>query len=96
MNKTELVEKVAATTDLKFVDAKAAVDAAIAHIGEELKGGGRVTIPGFATFNCYRAGSRMAHNPATGGKVEVPEKWVVKIKPSEGLKKAVQGVAVGK
>ncbi len=94
MTKKELVAAIAKTTGLTVDVAGSAVDAAIAHIAAELKGGGEVKITGLATFTCFRQEPRIARNPRTGGEVKVPAKWAVKIKPGKALTDAVQDVAV--
>ena len=50
MNKTELVEKIAAGAGLSKVDAKKALDATVAAIKDALKAGDKVALVGFGTF----------------------------------------------
>ena len=47
MNKTELVEKIAAGAGLSKVDAKKALDATVAAIKDALKAGDKVALVGF-------------------------------------------------
>ena len=50
MNKTELVEKIAAGAGISKVDAKKALDATVAAIKDALKAGDKVALVGFGTF----------------------------------------------
>ena len=45
----------------------------------------RVSIKDFGTFKKIIQPARIARNPATGEPVEVPEKEVVKFKPSKNI-----------
>ena len=51
MNKTELVEKIAAGAELSKVDAKKALDATIAAIKDALIAGDKIALVGFGTFS---------------------------------------------
>ena len=56
MNKTELVEKIAAGAGLSKVDAKKALDATVAAIKGALKAGDKVQLVGFGTFSVTKEG----------------------------------------
>lgn len=51
MNKTELINEVAAKANLNKVDAKAAVDAVLESIAEALVNDDKVQLIGFGTFS---------------------------------------------
>ena len=51
MNKTELVEKIAAGAGLSKVDSKKALEATIAAIKDALVAGDKVALVGFGTFS---------------------------------------------
>ena len=51
MNKTELVEKIAAGAGLSKVDAKKALDATVAAIKDALVAGDKIALVGFGTFS---------------------------------------------
>jgi DNA-binding protein HU-beta len=93
MTKTALVEKVARATGLSNAKADAAVNAVIEAIATEMESGreGKVTLPGFGTFKRSHRAAREAHNPATGGKVSVPAKNVVKFSAGKTLADRVAG-----
>ena len=71
MNKTQLIEAVAAKADLKKKDAEAAVNAVIAAIEESLKEGDKVQLVGFGTFEVKERGARAGRNPKTGEAIEI-------------------------
>ena len=50
MNKTELIEKIAAGAGLTKADAKKALDATVAAIKDALVAGDKVALVGFGTF----------------------------------------------
>ena len=70
MNKTELVEKLADDAGLSKADAGRVVEALFdvnsGIIAGTLKGGAKVQITGFGTFETRRRGARMGRNPRTG------------------------------
>lgn len=85
MNKTELVNAIAAGAGLTKVDAKKALDATLNAIAGALKEGDKVALLGFGTFAVSERGARTGINPATKEKIEIPAKKVVKFKPGSEL-----------
>lgn len=85
MNKSELVDAIAAKTGMTKVAAKEAMNACFTAITEELNKGQKVTLIGFGTFNVVERKARTAKNPQTGEKVKVPAKKVAKFKPATNL-----------
>ena len=71
MNKTQLIEAVAAKADLKKKDAEAAVNAVTAAIAEALKAGDKVQLVGFGTFEVKARDAREGRNPRTGEKITI-------------------------
>ena len=69
MNKTELIEKIAAGASLTKADSKKALDATIAAITEALKKGDKVQLVGFGTFDVIKKPAREGINPATKQKI---------------------------
>ena len=62
MNKTELIEKIAAGSGLTKVDAKKALDAAVAAIQEALVAGDKVQLVGFGTFTVQNLLTQLMNN----------------------------------
>ncbi|MBQ4356236.1 MAG: HU family DNA-binding protein [Bacteroidales bacterium] len=80
MNKSELIDAIAAKAGLKKADAKNALEAFMATTSETLKGGGKVSLVGFGTFSVTERGARQGRNPKTGEAMKIPAKKVVKFK----------------
>ncbi len=90
MNKTELVNAIAAQAGLTKVDAKKALDATIDAISNELKAGQQVALLGFGTFKLSERPERTGINPATKAQIVIPAKKVVKFKAGSELAEAVK------
>ena len=71
MNKTQLVEAVAAEANLSKKDAEAAVKATFAAIEGALVKGDKVQLIGFGTFETRVRGERTGKNPRTGETVKI-------------------------
>jgi len=80
MNKTDLVEKIAAGAGLSKVDAKKALNAAIDAVKEALIAGDKVALVGFGTFSVNERPAREGINPATKAKIKIAAKKVAKFK----------------
>ena len=89
MNKTELVEKIAAGAGLSKVDSKKALDATLAAIKGALKKGDKVTLVGFGTFSVTKRPAREGINPATKAKIKIAAKKVAKFKAGAELAAAL-------
>lgn len=93
MNKSQLVEAVAAGADITKADAARAVDALIASIQSEVKKGQRVTLPGFGTFERRARRARTGRNPRTGATIRVAATKVPAFRPGQTFKDVVSGKA---
>lgn len=80
MNKSELIDAIAAKAGLKKADTKNALEAFMATTSETLKDGGKVSLVGFGTFSVSERGARQGRNPKTGATMTIPAKKVVKFK----------------
>jgi len=89
MNKTELVEKIAAGAEISKVDAKKALDAAVAAVKEALIAGDKVALVGFGTFSVSERPAREGVNPATKQKITISAKKVAKFKAGAELADAL-------
>ena len=89
MNKTELVEKIAAGAGISKVDAKKALDATVAAIKDALIAGDKVALVGFGTFSVNERPAREGINPATKEKIQIAAKKVAKFKPGPELADAL-------
>jgi DNA-binding protein HU-beta len=89
MNKTELVEKIAAGAAITKVDAKKALDAAVAAVKDALIAGDKVSLIGFGTFSVNERPAREGINPATKAKIKIGAKKVAKFKAGVELAEAL-------
>lgn len=85
MNKTELVNAMAAKTGMTKVASKEAMNALLDTVQEQLNKGEKVTLIGFGTFSVVERKARTAKNPQTGKPVKVAAKKVAKFKAGAGL-----------
>jgi len=90
MNKTDLVEKIAAGSGISKVDAKKALDAAVAAVKDALVAGDKVALIGFGTFSINERPAREGINPATKEKITIEAKKVVKFKAGAELADALK------
>ena len=85
MNKTELIDKIAAGAGLTKADAKKALEATTAAIKEALVAGDKVQLIGFGTFSVNKRPAREGINPATKQKIKIAAKKVAKFKAGAEL-----------
>ncbi len=89
MNKSELVEAIAASADLSKASAGRALDAMVESIGKALKEGDQVALVGFGTFMVKERAARTGRNPQTGAAIEIKAAKVPGFKAGKALKDAV-------
>lgn len=87
MNKTDLVNEIAAKAQLNKVDAKKALDAVLESISQALANQDKVQLIGFGTFQVVDKAERTGINPLTKEKITIPARKVVKFKPADALGK---------
>ena len=89
MNKTELIEKIAAGAGLTKVDAKKALEASVEAIKAALVAGDKVQLVGFGTFAVNKKPAREGINPATKQKIKIAAKKVAKFKAGQEFAEAI-------
>jgi len=89
MNKSDLIDAIAANSGLSKADAGRALDGLTAAVTKALKGGGSVSLVGFGTFSKGRRKARKGRNPQTGAEIKIKASTVVKFKAGKKLKAAV-------
>ena len=89
MNKTELINKVAAENKLTQKLTAAAVDTILSTIIDTVAAGESVSLPGFGTFSVKHREARQGHNPATGEAMEIAAKDVPVFKAAKAFKEKV-------
>lgn len=90
MNKTDLIEKVAAERGLTKKDATQVVDTVLETISDALKNGEKVSLIGFGNFEVRERSARKGRNPQTGEEIQIKASKVPAFKPGKQLKESVQ------
>ena len=89
MNKTELIDKIAAGAGISKGDAKKALDATTNALKEALVAGDKIQLVGFGTFSVSERPAREGINPATKEKIQIAAKKVAKFKAGAELADAI-------
>ena len=90
MTKSDLISAVAEKVDgLTKKQAEAAVNATIASITDALKGGDKVQLVGFGTFEVREHAAKNGVNPQTKEKIVIPARKAPAFKAGKALKDAV-------
>lgn len=89
MNKSELIDAVAAATDLPKASAERALAAVLDTITGSLVGGDPVVLVGFGTFAVKDRAARVGRNPKTGEAIQIKAATVPSFKAGKALKDAV-------
>lgn len=89
MNKSELIDALAAKTDTTKAAAGQAIEALIDIITAEVAKGEDVTLIGFGTFKASQRDARAGRNPKTGEALTIAATTVPTFKAGAGFKAAV-------
>jgi DNA-binding protein HU-beta len=89
MNKTELINAVAAKSGLNKKNSEAALNAFIGSVEDALKEGDKVVLVGFGTFEVRKRAARKGRNPQTKQEITIPESKAPVFKAGKGLKDTV-------
>lgn len=93
LNRTELIEAVAALAGSDPAVARRHVDAVFETIMDRVTAGERVLVTGFGTFDKLSRPARTARNPRTGEPVEVPPTETPRFRAGQTFKDRVAGHA---
>jgi DNA-binding protein HU-beta len=85
MNKSELIDAMAAEAQMTKADARKALDAFISVTGKTLKKGEKITLVGYGTFSVMKRNARQGRNPRTQKPIKIAAKKVVKFKAGSAL-----------
>jgi len=88
MNKTELIDQMAASAEISKAAAARALDAAVDAIKGALQAGDSVNLIGFGTFYVGERAARTGRNPRTGKTLEIKAAKSPKFRAGKGLKDA--------
>lgn len=91
MNKAELVSAIAQRSEQSASAVNAVLSAFEDVVTEQVAAGGKVSLPGFLTFERSERAARSGRNPATGQTIQIPAATVPKVKVGKTFKDAVNG-----
>ncbi|HBE91628.1 MAG TPA: DNA-binding protein HU [Gammaproteobacteria bacterium] len=89
MNKSELIDAIAANSGLNKADAGRALDGFTAAITNALVAGETVSMVGFGTFSVKHRAARAGRNPRTGDTIQIKASNNPSFKAGKALKDAV-------
>jgi len=89
VNKSELIDAVAAGADISKAAAGRALDAMIEAVTSALKNGEQVNLVGFGTFIVRERAARSGRNPRTGETIDIKAAKNPSFKAGKALKDAV-------
>ncbi len=89
--KAQIIAAVAEEAEISKAQAKAAVESLVAMAYKGAKGKDGFTIPGIGKLIKVRRKARWGRNPATGEKIKIKAKTVLKFRIAKAAKDAVIG-----
>jgi DNA-binding protein HU-beta len=89
MNKTELIDAIAAECDLSKAAAQRALDSVIDNVVNAVAKGDSVQLVGFGTFAAGKRAERTGRNPRTGEEIKIAAATTVKFSAGKAFKDAV-------
>ena len=89
MNKTDLVNSIAAKSGLSKKNSEAALNALISSVEDALKAGDKVVLVGFGTFEVRERAERKGRNPQTKEEITIPASKVPVFKVGKAFKDMV-------
>lgn len=89
MNKSELIDAIAASADIPKAAAGRALDAMVDSVTDSLKKGDQVVLVGFGTFSVKDRAARTGRNPQTGQPIQIAAAKIPSFKAGKALKDAL-------
>jgi len=93
VNRTELIEAVAARAGSDQATARRHVDAVFEEIMERVAAGERVLVTGFGTFDRMSRPARTVRNPRTGRPIDVPATEAPRFRVGQTFRDRVAGAS---
>ena len=90
MNKTDLINNIAAKSGLTKKDVENVINTFLGEVTGALSNGEKVQLIGFGTFETRKRSGRVGRNPQTGKPITIPESKVPAFKAGNKLKEAVK------
>ena len=88
VNKSQLIDKIAAGADISKAAAGRALDSMIDAVTDALKKDDQVALVGFGTFSVRERSARTGRNPQTGETIQIAAAKVPSFKAGKALKDA--------
>lgn len=89
MTKSQMLSALSEKTGMSKKDVAGLMDALASMAYAEVKKNGEFVVPGFGKMVKAKRKARMGVNPATGEKIKIPAKTVVKFRLAKAAKDAV-------
>ncbi len=89
MNKSDLIDAIAESSELTKADAGRTLDGFIKAVEATLKAGDSVALVGFGTFSVKERAERKGRNPQTGEEITIKAAKIPSFKAGKSLKDAV-------
>lgn len=86
MTKTDLIDRIAAESNLTKAAAERVLNSFLDVVTEGLAAEGKLTLTGFGTFVVEARKARTGRNPRTGEPLTIPASKTVKFRPGKLLK----------
>jgi DNA-binding protein HU-beta len=90
VNKSELVQQLSVRADIPRTEATKVIDALFSVedgiIAEALRGGDKITITGFGSFETKKREARTGRNPRTGKEIQIAASTNAAFRAGKGLK----------
>lgn len=91
MNRAELIDALAARSDVSKATADKVLAELLGVIGDTLAAGDKLTLVGFGSFSVGNNAARTGRNPKTGESMAIPASKKPKFTPGATLKAKVNG-----
>lgn len=89
MNKSDLIDAIAADAGITKAAAKLALESFLGNVEKTLKAGNKVSLVGFGTWSVSSRGERTGRNPKSGAEIKIAAKNVVKFKAGSDFEKSI-------
>ncbi|HHD63078.1 MAG TPA: HU family DNA-binding protein [Desulfobulbaceae bacterium] len=90
MNKTELINTIARSTNLSKVEAGRALQGFMQTLTGALSNGEKISLIGFGTFSVAKRAARTCRNPQNGETMNIAAKKVVKFRAGKQLAETIK------
>ena len=90
MNKSELIDAIAAKAELSKADVGRALDSVVEVLAKALKKNDKVALVGFGTFSVRKRAARTGRNPKTGAPLKIAASKNPAFKAGKALKDAIK------